>query len=268
MPVARGFDQYFGLPYSNDMIAPWVKTERPLMLYRNADTVERVTDQSRITERYTAETVKFVCESAGQPFFLYVPYAMPHLPLAVSAARRGKSAAGMYGDVIEELDWSVGEILRAVKEPGQDANTMLLFLSDNGPWNNLPQRMLQQGNEWWHTGSPGPWRGSKGGSYEGGFRVPGIARWPGRIPAGQVLRELACALDWFPTLVRAVGGTLPEGCTYDGFDLLPMLSTQAPSPRREFFFLRAACPRAFGRDHGSSASRAARASKASRRVMR
>ncbi len=238
LPLSRGFDQYFGLPYSNDMIAPWVKTERPLMLYRNNDTIEQVTDQSRLTERYTAEAVQFVRESAAQPFFLYVPYAMPHLPLAVSAARRGKSPAGMYGDVIEELDWSVGEILRAVKEAGQDANTMVLFLSDNGPWNNLPQRMLQQGNEWWHTGSAGPWRGSKGGSYEGGFRVPGIARWPGRIPAGQVLREPACGLDWFPTLVRAAGGTLPADRTYDGFDLLPMLSTQVPSPRREFFYFR------------------------------
>ena len=240
LPTARGFDQFLGLPYSNDMIRPWVQTERPLMLYRNNDTVETVTDQSRITQRYTNEGVKFVRESGNRPFFLYVPFAMPHLPLAVSPERRGKSAAGLYGDVIEELDWSVGEIMRAVREAGQDGNTCVLFLSDNGPWNNLPKRMRQQGNEWWHSGSAGPLRGAKGGSYEGGFRVPGIARWPGRIPAGQTLRELACGLDWFPTIAKAAGAPLPrDGRVYDGFDLMPMLSGRAASPRNEFFYFRA-----------------------------
>jgi arylsulfatase A len=240
LPTSRGFDQFLGLPYSNDMIRPWVQTERPLMLYRNRDTAEVVTDQSRITQRYTAAAVKFVGEAGADPFFLYVPYAMPHLPLAVSPERRGQSPAGLYGDVIEELDWSVGEILRAVRESGQDDNTMILFLSDNGPWNNLPKRMLQQGNEWWHSGSKGPLRGAKGGSYEGGFRVPGIARWPGRIPPRQTLRELACGLDWFPTIVNAAGGKLPgDGRVYDGFDLMPMLSIGAPSPRKDFFYFRA-----------------------------
>lgn len=238
LPTSRGFDHYFGLPYSNDMIPPFVKTERPLMLYRDADTVEAVTDQARLTERYTNEAVKFIKAggAADQPFFLYVPYAMPHLPLAVSPERRGKSPAGLYGDVIEEVDWSAGEILRAVRERGIEQDTMILFLSDNGPWNDLPPRMLQKGNEWWHTGSPGPLRGSKGGSYEGGFRVPGIARWTGRIPAGQVLREMACGLDWFPTIAAAAGAKLPEGRVYDGFDLMPMLSQRAASPRREFFY--------------------------------
>lgn len=242
LPTARGFDQFLGLPYSNDMITPWVQTDRPLMLYRNDDTIETVTDQSRVTQRYTAEAAKFVRGGSGdQPFFLYLPYAMPHLPLAVSPERRGKSPAGLYGDVIEEIDWSVGEIMRAVRESGQDSNTLMLFLSDNGPWNNLPKRMLQNGNEWWHTGSKGPLRGAKGGSYEGGFRVPGIARWPGRIPSGQTLREMASGLDWFPTIARAAGAAMPnDGRTYDGFDLMPMLTTGAPSPRREFFFFRAA----------------------------
>jgi arylsulfatase A len=235
LPTARGFDQFFGLPYSNDMIDPWVRTERPLMLYRNNDTVETVTDQSRITQRYTAAAVKFVRESGNQPFFLYVPYAMPHLPLAVSPERRGQSPAGLYGDVIEEIDWSVGEILKAV-----DDNTLVLFLSDNGPWNNLPGRMLQKGNEWWHTGSKGPLRGAKAGSYEGGFRVPGIARWPGRIPARQTLRGMACGLDWFPTIVKAAGAAMPgEGRIYDGFDLMPMLGGGSTSPRQEFFYFRA-----------------------------
>ena len=196
-------------------------------------------DQSRITQRYTNEAVKFVRESGSRPFFLYVPFAMPHLPLAVSPERRGKSAAGLFGDVIEELDWSVGEIMRAVREAGQNGNTFVLFLSDNGPWNNLPKRMLQQGNEWWPSGSPGPLRGAKGGSYEGGFRVPGIARWPGRIPRGRTLRELACGLDWFPTIAKAAGLKLPgDGRVYDGFDLMPMLSAGAASPRQEFFYFR------------------------------
>ena len=239
LPTSRGFDQFFGLPYSNDMISPWVKTDRPLMLYRNNDTAEAVTDQSRITQRYTAEAVKFVGESRDQPFFLYLPYAMPHLPLAVAPERRGKSPAGLYGDVIEEIDWSVGEVLRAVRDAGQDDNTLILFLSDNGPWTNLPKRMLQKGNEWWHTGSKGPLRGAKGGSYEGGFRVPGIARWPGRIAPRLTLREMACGLDWFPTIAKAAGAAMPaDGRIYDGFDLMPMLGGGAVSPRREFFYFR------------------------------
>ena len=237
LPTHRGFDQYLGLLYSNDMIPPWVKTERPLQLFKNDDAIEHVTDQSRLTERYTNEAVRFIRESGNNPFFLYVPYAMPHLPLAASARTKGKSAAGFYGDVIEELDWSAGEILRTLKEQRIDNDTLVIFTSDNGPWNDLPPRMLQQGNEWWHTGSKSLLRGSKGSTFEGGFRVPALARWPGRIPARQTIRGMAAALDWFPTLASLAGAALPKDRVYDGADLMPVLTGQAAEPpRQEFFF--------------------------------
>ncbi len=154
LPVSRGFDHWFGLPYSNDMIPPWVKTSVPLRLYRDAEPLEESPDQSNLTERYTAEALKFIKGGGSQPFFLYLPYAMPHLPVSASS-RAGKSRAGLYGDVIETIDWSAGEILRTLKEQGVDNNTLVTFASDNGPWHNLPPRMLAKGVEPWHTGTKG-----------------------------------------------------------------------------------------------------------------
>jgi arylsulfatase A-like enzyme len=235
LPVSRGFDQWFGLPYSNDMIPPWVKTNVPLRLYRDAEPVEESPDQSNLTERYTEEALKFISAPRNEPFFLYMPYAMPHLPVSASS-RKGKSRAGLYGDVIETIDWSAGEILRTLKQRGSDRNTMVVFSSDNGPWHNLPERMLAKGVEPWHTGTKNLLRGAKGTSYEGGPRVPGIMRWPGVIQAGQVNMDAASTLDLFPTLVKAAGGTMPADRKYDGYDLLPMLRSGGPSPRNEFFY--------------------------------
>lgn len=236
LPTSRGFDAWFGLPYSNDMIPPWVKTDRPLHLYRNADMVERVTDQSNLTPRYTDEAIKFIKASKASPFFLYVPYAMPHLPVSVPKDRQGRSRAGHYGDVIETLDWSVGEILRTLKEEGLDQNTMVVFASDNGPWHDLPSRMLAEGVEPWHTGSKGLLRGSKGTSYEGGPRVPGIVRWPGTVRPGQVSQDLASTLDLLPTILDAAQIPLPKDRVYDGKSLLPHLRDGQPSPRQEYFY--------------------------------
>jgi arylsulfatase A len=238
LPTRRGFDSYFGLPYSNDMIPPWVKTSQPLHLYRNTETVEEVGDQSTLTERCTAEAVRFIRDSGRNPFFLYLPYSMPHLPVSASQRFRGRSAAGLYGDVIETLDWSVGEILRTLKDRGLDSRTMVVFASDNGPWHNLPDRMLQKGVEPWHTGSRGPLRGAKDTTYEGGVRVPGIFRWPGQIGGGRVESAMASTLDLFPTLVQAAGGAVPADRVYDGHDLMPLLRGQGPSPRKEFWYLR------------------------------
>jgi arylsulfatase A-like enzyme len=240
LPTNRGFDSYFGLPYSNDMIPPWVKTQVPLHLYRNLDPVREVKDQSRLTEMYTDEALKFIRESGDSPFFLYVPYAMPHLPVSASEQRRGRSRAGLYGDVIETLDWSAGEILRTLKERNLDQNTMVVFTSDNGPWHNLPKRMLAEGVEPWHTGTKGLLRGAKGTTYEGGVRVPAILRWPGVIRPREVSMELASALDLFPTIVRAAGAKLPEDRVYDGYDLMEMLRNGGKSPRNEFYYVRGA----------------------------
>lgn len=238
MPTRRGFDTYFGLPYSNDMIPPWVKTSRPLQLYRDLDVIEEVTDQTTLTERYTQEALRFIRSAGSSPFFLYLPYSMPHLPVSTSARFRGKSRAGLYGDVIETLDWSAGEILATLKAIGQDKNTLVVFASDNGPWHNLPPRMLQKGIEPWHTGSKGLLRGAKGETYDGGLRVPGIFRWPGVIPSEQVIMDMASTLDLFPTLARAAGASMPSDRVYDGFDLMPLLSGAGKPPRNEFFYCR------------------------------
>jgi len=237
LPTARGFDQYFGLLYSNDMIPPWVKTEAPLRLWRNQDAIEHVTDQSLLTERYTNEAIQFIRNSANNPFFLYLPYAMPHLPVSAPASRRGRSRAGLYGDTIETLDWSAGQILAELKARNLDSNTMVVFASDNGPWHDLPPRMLANGVEPWQTGSKSLFRGAKGTTWEGGHRVPFITRWPGTIPAGRTSPEMVSTLDLFPTFSFASGAPLPKDRTYDGHNLLPLLENKTQtSPRTSYHY--------------------------------
>jgi arylsulfatase A len=236
MPTRRGFDSYFGLLYSNDMVPPWVKTERPLELYRDLRPVEKLDDQSRLTQRYTEEAVKFLRVNANHPFLLYLPYAMPHLPVSAGEGFRDKSRGGLYGDVIETIDWSVGQILRELSWLDIDEHTMVIFCSDNGPWHELPDRMLAKGVEPWHTGTKGMLRGAKGTTWEGGIRVPGIVRWPGTIPAGQVSMDMVTTLDIVPTVAAAAGASLPSGRTYDGFDMLPHWRGKSASPRKDFFY--------------------------------
>jgi len=203
LPVNQGFDTWFGLPYSNDFMKPWVQTEVPLGLYRGDEMVEHPFDQDPLTVRYTDEAVQLIENADDRPFFLYLAYAMPHLPIHVSDARRGKSQAGLYGDVIEEVDWSVGEVLAALEKKGVSDNTLVFFASDNGPWIDMPPRMQQAGNELWHAGSAGPLRGSKGSSYEGGPRVPAMLRWPGKIVPGRVSADLVGMPDIYHTLISA-----------------------------------------------------------------
>jgi arylsulfatase A len=237
LPTNHGFDSYFGIPFSNDMMRPWVPeaTEKvPLM--RGTEVVERPVDQNTLTRRYTEEAIQVMREAGGRPFFVYLAYAMPHLPIFASDAFRGRSRAGLYGDVIEEIDWSAGEILRTLRELGVDGNTIVVFTSDNGPWLNLPARMLQGGVRPWHSGWSGHLRGSKATTYEGGMRVPGIMRWPGTIPARQVSAEPATAMDLYVTLLRAAGAALPADRPLDGRDLLSMLAARAPSPTEEVFY--------------------------------
>ncbi len=237
LPTSRGFDQYFGLLYSNDMIPPWVKTQVPLRLWRNQDAVEEVNDQSNLTVRYANEAREFIRKSAADPFFLYVPFAMPHLPVSAPADRLGKSRAGLYGDTIETLDWAVGEILGELKARNLDSNTCVVFASDNGPWHELPPRMLAKGVEPWHTGSKSLFSGATGTTYECGHRVPFVTRWNGTIPGGRTSSEMVSTLDLFPTFSAAAGVEMPKGRVYDGHNLLPLLRNEtAESPRKHYHY--------------------------------
>lgn len=238
LPVNQGFDTWFGLPYSNDYMKPWVQTDEPLGLYRGEEMVEHPFDQNPLTTRYTQEAVKLIDAADDKPFLLYLAYAMPHLPLAVSDQRRGQSNFGFYGDVIEEVDWSVGQVLGALKKKGVADNTLVFFASDNGPWMGMPPRMQQAGNELWHAGSPGPLRGWKGTTYEGGPRVPAIIRWPGRIKSDQTSAELVGMPDIYRTVLSVASAKLPDQ-KIDGYDLVPFLKGEtSESPRKEYFYFR------------------------------
>ncbi|MBO0701024.1 MAG: sulfatase [Zavarzinella sp.] len=228
LPTRHGFDDYFGLPYSNDMWPGHPTAKFPdLPLIEGEKIVQTNPDQSQLTTWYTERAVKFIEANKEKPFFLYVPHAMPHVPLFVSDKHKGKSKAGLYGDVIEEIDWSVGEILAALKKHDLEANTLVLFASDNGPW-------LSYGN---HAGTAGPLREGKATSFEGGVREPFIARWPGKIPAGTVCREPAMTIDLLPTIARFAGAELPK-LPIDGKDIGPLLRGEkgAKSPQEAYFF--------------------------------
>jgi arylsulfatase len=209
LPTSRGFDHYFGIPWSNDM------NPRPLL--DGAKVVEEPANLDTLTQRYTEHALQFIRDSAGSPFFLYLPHTFPHIPLAASPRFRGKSAEGLYGDVIEELDWSVGEVLKELKQRGLERETLVLFSSDNGPW---------------YQGSPGKLRGRKATTYEGGVREPFIARWPGKIPVGRVSDAVLSMLDVFPTVTKLIGGTLTPK-RLDGIDIWPILSGEQASIDRE-----------------------------------
>jgi arylsulfatase len=209
LPTNRGFDGYFGIPYSNDM------SPRPLM--RNTQTIEEPAKLETLTPRYTEQALRFIQESKDSPFFLYIPHTYPHIPLAASKRFRGKSPMGLYGDVIEELDWSVGQVLSALKKHGVDDKTLVMFSSDNGPW---------------YQGSPGRLRGRKGTTWEGGQRVPLLARFPGRIPERRDCSGVASVIDILPTLARLCEAPLPNK-PLDGIDIWPLLSGQKPELERE-----------------------------------
>jgi len=199
LPTTRGFDHYFGIPYSNDMNPRWLMDDTKV--------IEEQATLETLTPRYTERAVRFIEESKDQPFFLYMPHTYPHIPLAASTKFKGKSPHGIYGDVLAEIDWSVGEILAALKHTGLDRNTLVMFSSDNGPW---------------YQGSPGKLRGRKGSTWEGGQRVPFLARFPGRIPKGKVAHGVASVMDIMPTVANLCGA--PVKNTPDGVDIWPILS--------------------------------------------
>jgi arylsulfatase A len=230
LPTRHGFDDYFGLPYSNDMWPhhPTGGTNYPpLPLIQGEQTIQVMPDQTQLTTWYTERAERFIRQNKDRPFFLYVPHAMPHVPLFVSDKFKGKSKRGVFGDVIDEIDWSVGRILATLKEQKLDDQTLVIFTSDNGPW-------LSYGD---HAGSAGRLREGKGTVFEGGVRVPFIARWPGKIPASTVCREPAMTIDLLPTLARLAGGALPAQ-PIDGLDIWPLLSGQrgVKSPHEALYF--------------------------------
>ncbi len=183
---------------------------------RNNDVAEWKVDQRYITQRYTNEALKFIDKNSNKPFFLYVAHSMPHIPIYASEKFVGTSKQGLYGDVIQELDWSVGEIVKKIREKGLEENTLIVFSSDNGPW-------LVMGED---AGSAGPLREGKQTTFEGGMRVPAVAYWKGKLPGGKIVNEMATMMDWFPTLTKLGGGKLPKDRAIDGEDIFPLLTGQ------------------------------------------
>lgn len=238
-PLDQGFQRSFGLPYSNDMDAranlPKGSSGSPtpppdgwnVPLLRDGKIVEQPADQTTLTKRYTEEAIKFIAEQKGKPFFLYFAHTFPHVPMFASPDFKGKSRAGIYGDAVEELDWSVGQVLATLRKEGIAENTLVFFTSDNGPW-------LIMGDQ---GGSAGLLHEGKGSTWEGGMRVPAIAWMPGRIKPG-VTSEVAHAMDLLPTTLALAATPLPHNVTLDGLDLGPMLFESKPLPARPFFYYR------------------------------
>ena len=243
LPLQHGFDEYYGLPYSNDMWpqgprgeelpddAPKKVNNYPkLRMFDGNEVVDEentAADQTRLTKDYTRRAVDFIDRHAKEPFFLYVPHSMVHVPLYVSPEFEGKSGAGLFGDAVLELDWSVGEILAALKQNGLDEKTLVIFTADNGPWLNYGD----------HAGSAGPLREGKGTMFEGGYRVPCLMRMPGTIPAGSETGEFCATLDLLPTVAKLLAVDLPAERKIDGKDIWPLIvgDEGAVSPHDEFY---------------------------------
>jgi len=213
LPTDHGFDEYFGIPYSNDMSPRWMMDGDKV--------IEQEAPLETLTPRYTERAVRFIQQHKNEPFFLYFPHTYPHIPLAASSRFRGKSQQGLYGDVVEELDWSVGEVLKALQENGVAENTLVVFSSDNGPW---------------YQGSPGKHRGRKGTTLEGGMRVPGIARMPGTIASGRVSGAFASVMDLLPTFSNLAGIPQPAN-PLDGQDISSILRGESSDIERKNPFL-------------------------------
>lgn len=247
LPTTQGFDTYFGIPYSNDMDAVATGADGQALdgparrqrllnprndywnvpLMRGGEIIERPAEQASLTRRYTDEAIGFVRANRDRPFFLYLAHSMPHMPLFRSAPFANRSQRGVYGDVIEELDAHTGRLLDTLRELSLAERTLVVFASDNGPWAIFDEQ----------GGSAGPLRGAKGGTYEGGMRVPGIFWWPGTIAPG-VITQMGATLDLLPTIAALTGAEPPTDRPLDGRDLSPVLKAGAQSPRDELFYYR------------------------------
>mgnify|MGYP001437614585 FL=1 len=241
LPNNHGFDTYLGIPYSNDMwpvdfdgnqisdTSNWKKKTYPqLPLIQDFEKVKEIKtleDQSILTTLYTEKSVEFINENKDRPFFLYLPHSMPHVPIAVSDKFLGKSKQGLYGDLMMEIDWSVGEIIKSIESNNLSENTLIIFTSDNGPWLNF-------GN---HAGSTGGLREGKGTSFEGGQRVPTVMMWSGVIPEGKIANQLSSTIDILPTIAHVTGGKLPEH-KIDGVNIFDILKGTEKEPRDHFYY--------------------------------
>lgn len=241
LPNNHGFDTYLGIPYSNDMwpvdfdgnqisdTSNWMKKVYPqLPLIKDFEKIREIRtldDQSTLTTLYTEKSIEFIDENNNKPFFLYLPHSMPHVPIAVSEKFLGKSKQGLYGDLMMEIDWSVGQIINALQENNILDNTLVIFTSDNGPWLNF-------GN---HAGSTGGLREGKGTSFEGGQKVPAVMMWRGVIPEGKIASQLSSTIDILPTIATIVGADLPNH-KIDGVNILEVLQGKESEPRDHFFY--------------------------------
>lgn len=240
LPLQHGFDEYYGIPYSNDMWPVWYDGKPATPEQKNkyqfpalpiiegnekVGEVKTLDDQAQLTRQLTERATGFIKKNKNKPFFLYVPHPMPHVPIYASPAFKGKSKQGLFGDMMMEVDWSVGEILKTLKENGLDKNTLVIFTSDNGPWLNF-------GNQ---AGSAGGMREGKGVSYEGGVRVPCIMRWKGIAPEGIICNQLASTIDILPTLASICHLNMPKN-RIDGFNMQPILRGDMNHEPRKYFY--------------------------------
>jgi arylsulfatase A-like enzyme len=223
LPTNQGFDFYYGIPYSNDMGEKQREINPPLPLLKNEKVIEAPVNQSNITKRYTEEVLKFIKTNKENPFFVYLPHTMPHNPVNSSEIFQGKSANGGYGDSVEEIDWSTGEILKTLKKEGLDKNTLVIFTSDNGA-----------AKKW--GGSNLPLSGWKGTTMEGGMRVPCVMRWPEKIPAGEICNNIAITMDLLPTFARLAGAKIPTDRIIDGKDIWLLMNGQCKKSPHEVFY--------------------------------
>jgi arylsulfatase A-like enzyme len=230
MPNAQGFDYFFGTPMHNGYTELVDNRRFIVQLMRNSDVVESPADVNLLTKKYTEETIKFIRQHKDRPFFIYLSHNMPHVSLGASEAFRGKSPRGLYGDAIEELDWSMGQILEELKRQQLEQNTLIVFTSDNGP--------ETQANLGGNNGRATPLRGGKYSNWEGGVRVPAIMQWQGKIPKGVVSKEIATTMDLFPTFMKLASGALPEDRVIDGKDISALLFAKAgaQSPHHSFYY--------------------------------
>ncbi len=231
LPTRQGFDEYFGIPYSNDMW-PHHPQQGPIFnfdalpLFENETIIDTLDEQSMTTTWYTERAVQFIEKNKDNPFFLYVPHSQPHVPLFVSEKFKGKSKRGLYGDVISEIDWSVGQILKSLKAQNLDENTLVIFSSDNGPWLNYGT----------HSGEALPLREGKGTALEGGVRVPCIMRWPGKIPEGMDIKKPAMTIDLLPTIAKLTGAKLPKQ-KIDGIEISDLIKNgKQDTPHHEAYY--------------------------------
>lgn len=227
LPTNNGFDYYFGIPYSNDMNSV-KRGDPPVPLMENLEIIEQPANQNTLTRRYTEEAIRFINQKSDQPFFIYLPYTFPHVPLFASDEFLGTSTRGLYGDVVEEIDWSVGQILEELRKKELDKNTLVVFTSDNGPWLT---RKLQ-------GGSAGLLRDGKGSTWEGGMREPSLAWWPGKIKAGSVSQEMGSTMDLFNTSLLLGGAEVPTDRIIDGVDFRPVLFSSGENNRKYMFYYR------------------------------